>query len=93
MKTAFEPDDEDNRPRWKKDWSLSDHIMYSINRAGFYGRQELALEVVKPLTEGKVPDAIAELGGAVVSTGKRVATYGPSARNLPGGDLWGTWGS
>ena len=28
------------RPGWKQNWTLEDHVLYAIKRAGFYGNND-----------------------------------------------------
>jgi hypothetical protein len=91
IKTAFDEDDENNRPTWKDGWTLADHIAYSVQRAGLYGRFELVDDIITPLMNGKIPEAAAELLGPTASDLRKVNKYGLDSLPTPFQDAIGAW--
>lgn len=91
VKTALDGDDDDFRPAWKKDWTMSDHIIYAVERAGIYGRHEKVLDVVQPLLEGKVADAAASLGSVATSDLNKAIKWGAESLPYPGKDAISSW--
>jgi hypothetical protein len=88
-----EDGDKNWRPAWKRSWDLSDHLMYAVRRAGFQSNDELAIDVISPLLEGKPGEAAAELGGVVASDARKVAKYGWGNFPVPFNDLTKNWES
>jgi hypothetical protein len=80
------------RPIWKSSWDLSDHLAYAVRRAGFQGSDELALDVISPMLEGKPGEAAAEFGGVIASDARKVAKFGWGNFPLPLNDLTKNWG-
>lgn len=92
IKSAFDGDDNEdwlNRPRWKAEWTLTDHILYAIERAGFYGSAELVADVIDPVLEGNLSKAATEAGGVIASDAYKAYKWGDVP--LPLGDVikWG----
>lgn len=97
VKMSFSDDDDKDgdkkwRPQWKQNWALGDHVAYAVRRAGLYGGDELAGQVIDPMLKGRPSEAAAELGGVAVSDARKVARFGWKEFPLPFGDLTGNWG-
>jgi hypothetical protein len=88
-----EDGDKNWRPAWKNSWDLSDHLMYAIRRSGFQGGDELAIDVISPMLEGKPGEAAAEFGGVIASDARKVAKFGWGNFPTPFQDLTKNWGS
>jgi hypothetical protein len=81
--TAGREDDEEdkewwarNRAKWKNDWTLSDHIVYAMQRAGTWSQHELTMDLISPLMKGEPDKAIAELGSVTGSNLLKLYKYG-----------------
>jgi hypothetical protein len=91
-KTALDDDEDDFRPSWKDDWTLSDHVLYAIERSGFYGQHEMITDVIRPLTEGEPGRAATEALGPVAGNIRRVTAYGLDQMPYPTSDITRNWG-
>jgi hypothetical protein len=95
MALSDSDDEEGNkrwRPAWKQNWTLADHTAYALKRSGFQGKDELSLDVISPMLEGKSGEAAAELGGVVASDARKVAKFGWGNFPVPFDDLTKNWG-
>jgi hypothetical protein len=92
IKTSMDDDDDNWRPKWKDNWTLQEHIMYAVQRAGFYGRHELVYDIMEQLQKGDVPRAATEILGPAASDFRQIASDGFQQKMLPGADLWRDWG-
>ncbi len=92
LKTSMDDDDDNWRPSWKDNWTLQEHIMYAIQRAGFYGRHELVYDIMEQLQKGDVPRAATEILGPASSDVRQIAQEGFQTKMLPAADLWKDWG-
>jgi hypothetical protein len=77
-------------PRWKRDWTLAEHILYAFRKSGFYGRGEIVQDVVGEFIEGGPREAAFELGGVAGNDLNKYLKWGRVP--IPGADFVKTWG-
>ena len=93
IKGAFDDDDKllGDRPVWKRNWDLTDHLMYSVQRSGLFGRHEKVIDLLNPALQGDVAKSAAQLGGVATSDALKISRWGWDQAPYPTKDLIAGW--